>query len=363
MQIYLVGGAIRDRILGLPVEECDWVVVGATPAQMIAQGFQPIGKAFPVFLHPETHEEYALARTERKISQGYKGFTFYTDPDVTLEQDLKRRDLTINAIAQDMHGHRIDPFHGEEDIQKKIFRHVSAAFQEDPVRILRVARLATKLTQFRLHPETLRLMRSMVDAGEVDALVAERVWQEFQRALTNEDPARFFLILNDCHALTHLFPQINNNGRGLQCLQQTKKTLTPPERFALLTHDLNALDLKNLIQRYKIPNQYAELALLVCHHWQHFQKLKPHHAHELLTMLISCDALRRPDRFYHFLTVLETADEAQPLARQKTVVLKQSLQIINDIDTAPLQEQGVTGKAFAQRLNEIRLAALEKMLI
>ena len=217
MQVFMVGGAVRDRLLGLPVQDHDWVVVGATPEQMAARGFVPVGKDFPVFLHPETHEEYALARTERKSGRGYKGFTVHTSPDVTLEQDLARRDLSINAIAAsaDWRGRAdapaglIDPFGGQRDLQDKVLRHVTAAFREDPVRILRVARLAARFADFTVAPETLTLMRAMAEDGEVDHLVAERVWQELARGLMENTPSRMFEVLRDCGALVRLLPEVD----------------------------------------------------------------------------------------------------------------------------------------------------------
>jgi tRNA nucleotidyltransferase/poly(A) polymerase len=209
MRIFIVGGAVRDRLLGLPVADRDYVVVGATPAEMVAQGYQPVGKDFPVFLHPQTHEEYALARTERKSGHGYKGFKVYAAPDVTLEEDLRRRDLTINAMAEDEAGALVDPYGGQRDLAEKVFRHVSEAFAEDPVRILRVARFAARFTDFSVAPETTGLMRQMVDDGEVDALVPERVWQEVARGLMEAQPSRMFRVLRDCGALARLFPEID----------------------------------------------------------------------------------------------------------------------------------------------------------
>jgi len=216
MKTYVVGGAVRDALLGLAVQDHDHVVVGATPQQMIGKGFTPVGKDFPVFLHPLTHEEYALARTERKTAPGYKGFHFHAAPDVTLEQDLVRRDLTINAMAQDEDGRIIDPFGGQRDLQQRVFRHVSAAFAEDPVRILRVARFAARFTDFSVAPETNALMRHMVDAGEVDALVPERVWQELARGLMEARPSRMFAVLRGCGALARILPELDALWDGPQ---------------------------------------------------------------------------------------------------------------------------------------------------
>ena len=208
MEIYQVGGAVRDALLGLPVQDRDWVVVGATPDELVAQGFLPVGKDFPVFLHPSSREEYALARTERKTAQGYRGFAVQAQSDVTLEEDLARRDLTINAMAQSSDGRLIDPYGGQADLQARVFRHVTAAFAEDPVRILRLARFAARFPDFSVAPETLALMRQMVDAGEVDALVPERVWQELSRGLMQARPSRMFEVLRSCGALARLLPEV-----------------------------------------------------------------------------------------------------------------------------------------------------------
>jgi len=255
MQIYCVGGAIRDELLGLPVKDRDWVVVGATPEMLLAQGYKPVGKDFPVFLHPRTHEEYALARTERKTAPGYAGFVFHTDPAVTLEEDLARRDLTINAIARTADGTLADPYGGQRDLAGRIFRHVSPAFAEDPVRILRLARFAARFADFRVAPETLALMRGMVAAGEVDALVPERVWQEIARGLMEARPSRMIEVLRDCGALARLLPELERlfgvpqpaehhpegdcGAHLLLVLDRAAATAQPlAVRFACLLHDL-----------------------------------------------------------------------------------------------------------------------------
>jgi tRNA nucleotidyltransferase (CCA-adding enzyme) len=266
-KIYCVGGAVRDRLLGLTVQDHDWVVVGSTPEAMVAQGFQPVGKDFPVFLHPQTHEEYALARTERKTSSGYHGFAVYAAPDVTLEQDLLRRDFTINAIAQDADGKLIDPHNGVADLRAGILRHVSAAFGEDPVRILRAARFAARFG-FSIAPETLKLMRDMVDSGEVDALVAERVWQELARGLMEKKPSRFFETLRSCNALMKIIPEVDalfgvpqpeKYHPEIDCGLHTMLVVDdaalhdyPLEvRFAALTHDLGkATTPKDILPRH-----------------------------------------------------------------------------------------------------------------
>ena len=255
MDIYVVGGAVRDRLLGRPVQDHDYVVVGATPEQMVARGFRPVGKDFPVFLHPQTQEEYALARTERKTAPGYHGFVFHTAPDVTLEQDLVRRDLTINAIAEAADGTLTDPFGGVADLEKRVFRHVSGAFGEDPVRILRLARFAARFADFTVAPETMDLMKSMVAAGEVDALVPERVWQELARGLMEARPSRMFEVLRRCGALVRLLPEVDRLwgvpqradyhpevDTGVHVMMvldhAAAQNYALPVRFAALTHDL-----------------------------------------------------------------------------------------------------------------------------
>ncbi len=257
METYLVGGAVRDKLLGLPVKEKDWVVIGETPESMIKEGFRPVGKDFPVFLHPKSHDEYALARTERKTAPGYKGFAIHASPEVPLEEDLKRRDLTINAIAMTRNGQLIDPYGGQEDLKNRVFRHISPAFAEDPVRILRVARFAARYAHlgFTLHEGTRKLMQSMVAAGEVDYLVAERVWAELFKALNEQTPSAFFYTLKDCDALEIIFPEINclfgvpqpekyhpEIDTGLHSMlslkQATLLSTNPEVRFAALVHDL-----------------------------------------------------------------------------------------------------------------------------
>src|SRR5690606_73563 len=266
MKTYVVGGAVRDELLGLPVKDRDHVVVGATPEQMTAQGFRPVGKDFPVFLHPETHEEYALARTERKTGKGYKGFQVHAAPEVTLEEDLARRDLTINAIARSEDGEFIDPYDGRADLEHKVLRHVSPAFAEDPVRILRAARFAARFTEFGVAPETMDLMRQMVEAGEVDALVAERVWQELAKGLMEEKPSRMFEVLRECGALARILPELDRLWGVPQPPQHhpeidtgvhvmmvidyaASRGYSLPVRFAALTHDLG----KGTTPRHVLP--------------------------------------------------------------------------------------------------------------
>jgi len=267
MKIYLVGGAVRDRLLNYPYHEQDWVVVGATPEQLIKKGYRPVGKDFPVFLHPDSHEEFALARTERKTAPGYKGFVFHTDTSVTLEEDLRRRDLTINAIAQDDNGQLTDPYNGQGDIAQKQLRHVSDAFSEDPVRILRIARFLARFHHlgFRVATETLRLASSMVDAGETKHLVAERVWQETAKALREQDPQYYFIFLQHCGALTDVFTEVNRELFD-QCVnnltQVSKKTDSPIERFCSFCYALDAQAIKSMCSRLGTPKEFSDLATL-----------------------------------------------------------------------------------------------------
>jgi tRNA nucleotidyltransferase (CCA-adding enzyme) len=341
MQIYVVGGAVRDALLGLPVQDRDWVVVGATPEQMVAQGFRPVGKDFPVFLHPETQEEYALARTERKTAPGYHGFVFHTDPSVRLEDDLVRRDLTINAIARADDGTLIDPFGGQNDLRNKIFRHVSDAFAEDPVRILRLARFAARLPEFTIAPETLALMRSMVERGEVDALVPERVWQEFSRGLMESTPSRMLAVLRDCGALARLMPELDvlwgvpqpplhhpevDTGVHMMLVidYAAERGFPLPVRFAALMHDLGkgvtpsatwpahhgheSLGLpliKDLCERLKVPNDCRQLAVLTAREHGNVSRAQILRANTIVTLFERCDAFRKPQRFQDMLLASE----------------------------------------------------------
>ncbi len=336
MQVYIVGGAVRDRLLGLPVKDRDWVVVGASVESMLQQGYKPVGKDFPVFLHPHSHEEYALARTERKTGKGYHGFAFHADESVTLEQDLARRDLTINAIAQDDQGRLIDPYHGQQDLHAGVLRHVSPAFAEDPVRILRLARFAARFG-FSVAPETMQLMQDMVAAGEVDALVAERVWQEMAKALQEDKPSRFFLILRECGALQRILPEVDalfgvpqradyhpeiDTGDHVMRVIDMAASMQQPlaVRFAALTHDLGKAltpadilprhigheargekPLLALCERLRVPAECRDLArITVLHHTKVHgtAQMKPS---TILRLFKDCDALRRPERFRQML--------------------------------------------------------------
>jgi tRNA nucleotidyltransferase (CCA-adding enzyme) len=348
VKIYLVGGAVRDQLLGLPVKERDWVVVGATPKQMLDLGYKPVGKDFPVFLHPKTHEEYALARTERKISKGYTGFEFYADPSVSLEDDLKRRDLTINAIAKTPEGDLIDPFHGKKDLEDKILRHVSEAFAEDPVRILRVARFASRFGAFTIHHTTMDLMRKIVQAGEVDALVKERVWQELQRALGLPFPWRFFEVLQDSTALAILFPEIKMDA--LQRLK-TVVTLSVKEeiRFAALLSSLDETIIENLCERIKAPSIYKDLAILTSKYQTNFHNALNLSAEELLMTLENTDAFRRPERFADFLLACEANSSKIPSLQIGK--LRQTYEIATQVAIQPILDQGLTGENINKELH------------
>ena len=298
MKTYVVGGAVRDELLGLPVRDRDYVVVGATPEEMIAQGFKPVGKDFPVFLHPTTHEEYALARTERKSGRGYKGFTVYAAPEVTLEEDLRRRDLTINAMAKDESGTLIDPFGGKKDLEGRVLRHVSEAFAEDPVRILRVARFAARFA-FAVHPDTLGLMRRMVSSGEADHLVPERVWQEFAKGLTEAHAERLFEVLRSAGLYEKLFPEVKALPSGFSG--------SLPERFARLAWALDEKQALTLSERLKAPAEVRDLAVLAAAlRPALLSKASPRH---LLEILKRGDAFRRPERFAQLLSVAEAASK------------------------------------------------------
>ena len=361
LRIYLVGGAVRDELLGLSIKEKDWVVVGATPEEMIACGFKPVGKEFPVFLHPKTHEEYALARTERKIAKGYKGFSFYTAPDVTLEEDLMRRDLTINAVAKTPDGSFIDPYGGRKDLKNKVLRHVSSAFQEDPVRVLRLARLATKFPEFSIYPETLDLMKKMTNAGEVHALVPERVWKELVRALTNEAPTRFFKVLDDCGALAILFPVLYHKGKNMDTLSRiSKKTSSPVIRFAALLSGLSPEGIQQPTLQYRVPNEYANLATMVSQFKESYKNVDRMNEKELLNFIIKSDALRRKERFEDFLFICASL---YPPSAKNTEKMKKVIKVIKSINIKPLQKRQLKGEEFAKALEAIRLEAIRHLIL
>ena len=308
MQVYVVGGAVRDELLGLPVQDHDHVVVGATPEQMVQQGFRPVGKDFPVFLHPKTQEEYALARTERKTAPGYKGFVFHTSPDVTLEQDLVRRDLTVNAIAKAQDGTLIDPFNGRADIANRVFRHVSDAFAEDPVRILRVARFAARYRDFTVAPETTALMRHMVEHGEVDALVAERVWQEVARGLMEAAPSRMFDVLRDCGALQRIMPEFDAGPQAMRAADLAAASgFELPVRFAALLQgqDGGVPPVERLCQRLKVPSDCRDLAVMAVRERATVDQALALDAGAIVKQLERCDGFRKPARFSQLLQALQ----------------------------------------------------------
>jgi tRNA nucleotidyltransferase (CCA-adding enzyme) len=340
---YVVGGAVRDQLLGLPVRDKDFVVVGATPEEMVAAGFRPVGKDFPVFLHPKTHEEYALARTERKSGRGYKGFTVYSAPDVTLEQDLARRDLTINAIARASEGKLIDPYHGEQDLRDGVLRHVSEAFAEDPVRILRVARFAARFA-FRVADETMALMAMMVAAGETDHLVPERVWQEFAKGLTESRPDLMFEALERCKLRPALLPE----------LRQLPKTWSGPlpVRFAVLCWPLREEEIKALCDRLKVPNEERELALLACRCQKFLNSSRPS---EFLNLFKRADAFRRPERFAFF---LQAARMAQ--AGLNTDGIDKALAAAAGVDAGDVARRASAPAEIPALLDRERELAIEK---
>ncbi len=350
MKIYQVGGAVRDKYLGYPNKDKDWVVVGATPEMLLELGYTQVGRDFPVFLHPTTHEEYALARTERKTMPGYTGFTVYAAPDVSLEDDLRRRDLTINAMALDSDGQLIDPFNGLTDLRAGILRHVSPAFVEDPVRILRIARFAARFG-FRVADETLALMTKMVNDGEVDALVAERVWQETVRALGEKKVHLFFKVLQSCGALARIFPEIDRFFEVEHHLQQAQQLTSDTQVvFAVLIHNLvDRIELiESLCQRYRVPTQYRDLAELVAR-YHRVAGLSPE---TLLNTLQSLDAFRRPQRFEQFLLACDCIGDPQ------VEQFRRAFEIAQNVSVAAVLADGFKGAAIGEELRRRRVQAL-----
>ncbi len=403
MKTYLVGGAVRDELLGYPYKEKDWVVVGATAQQMLDAGYQQVGKDFPVFLHPKTKEEHALARTERKTSAGYKGFEVHASPDVTLEDDLIRRDLTINAIAKDENEKYIDPYNGIADIKNKILRHVSDAFLEDPVRILRIARFMARYAHlgFSIAGETTDLMKEMVSAGEVDALVPERVWQEMQKALTEKTPTAFITTLRDCGALKRILPEldclfgvpqpiehhpeIDTGIHTLMVLEQACLLSKDGDvRFAALMHDLGkgttakqewprhigheargAELVKKVCQRLRIPNEYRDLAERTARFHLHYHRaleLKPATVVKTLQQL---DAYRKPERFEKFLLTSEADARGRTGYENKNFpqgdYFRQALSVTKDIDIDELRNLGFENMALANKIKEVRIKAVSQL--
>jgi len=354
---YVVGGAVRDELLGQPVADRDWVVVGATPEQMVTAGYRPVGRDFPVFLHPRTQEEYALARTERKSGRGYKGFTVYTAPDVTLEDDLARRDLTINAMAKDEAGRLVDPFGGARDLKDRVLRHVSEAFAEDPVRILRVARFAARFA-FGIAPETMTLMRRMVEAGEVEHLVAERVWLELSRGLAEPHPVRMFAALAECGALARLMPEMAPGPETLTALERAAAAAAPlPVRFALLAWRANEPALQALAARLRVPNEERELAIAACRCKDALLAVPHARAAELLELLKRADALRRPERFADLLAVASLADPGLDTRRAA-----RALEAAGAVDAGAIARAAASPQEIAARLDAARLEAVARSL-
>ncbi len=406
MKVYLVGGAVRDQLLGRASGDRDWVVVGGTPAEMLEAGFEPVGRDFPVFLHPDTHEEYALARTERKTAPGYHGFAFHAAPEVTLEEDLARRDLTINAMARGEDGALVDPHGGQRDLADKVLRHVSLAFAEDPVRILRLARFAARLHDFSVAPETLALMRGMVEAGEVDALVAERVWQELARGLMEARPSRMFEVLRDCGALARLLPEVDrlwgvpqrpeyhpevDTGVHLMMVLDMSARLgaSLAVRFACLGHDLGKGTtpadvlprhighemrsrklVRALCERWKVPTDCRELAEAVALEHGNVHRSAELNAAAVLRLLERCDALRRPQRFDELLLACECDargrlgkdDEPYPQRERLGAALRAALAV----DTAPIAAEaaarGLKGPAIGEAVRQARVLSIAESI-
>lgn len=420
MQIYMVGGAVRDALLGLPVKDRDWVVVGATPEAMVAQGFTPVGKDFPVFLHPVTHEEHALARTERKTARGYKGFAVHAAPDVTLEDDLARRDLTLNALAVPREHcrpdggfdttHLVDPYQGRRDLDQKILRHVTPAFREDPVRILRVARFSARFTDFSVAPETMALMQEMVEDGEVDHLVPERVWQELSRGLMEAKPSRMFEVLRACGALKRLLPEVDrlwgvpqpaehhpevDTGVHLMLVLDMAAELQAPlpVRYACLGHDLgkgntptdllprhlghegrSARLLQGISERLRVPTDCRELGEVVAREHGNIHASGKLNAEAVLRLLERCDALRKPLRFSQALLACACdargrgvagdglRDRPYPQAARLQAALDAALaQATHDV-AAQAMAQGLKGPEVGRRIHAARVRAIEQAL-
>lgn len=407
MKTWLVGGAVRDRLMGLPVQDRDWVVVGASPQDLLQQGYLPVGQDFPVFLHPVTHDEVALARTERKTAPGYHGFAFHAAPDVTLEDDLRRRDLSINAMAEDEHGHIVDPYGGQRDLADKVLRHVSEAFAEDPVRILRLARFAARWPDFQVAPQTMALMQQMVRAGEVDALVSERVWQELSRGLMASQPSRMFAVLRECGALARLWPEVDrlwgvpqdpayhpeiDTGVHVMKVVDTAAQLQAPltVRFACLVHDVGKgttpanelphhpaheargqLLVQALCERLRVPTECRALGEVVAREHGHVHASGRLDAPGLLALLVRCDALRRPDRFSEVLWACEcdsrgrTGFEDTPYPPR--AALTKALQAARSVLTADIArhaaQAGLKGVQVGEAIEAARVQAIEACML
>ncbi len=366
MKIYCVGGAVRDELLGVPVKDRDFVVVGATPEEMLRQGFKPVGKDFPVFLHPRTHEEYALARTERKTARGYHGFEFYAAPDVTIEQDLARRDLTINAIAKDAEGRLIDPFEGASDLEAGVLRHVSPAFGEDPVRILRVARFAARFG-FRIAPETMALMKAMARNGEADALVAERVWQELARGLMEAKPSRMLEVLRECGALARVAPELDVLWEAPDAAREALRALDASAaadhsldaRLATLARMLDPLAVESLAARLKTPADCRDLALLAARYGNSVADAGELDVEELLELFEATDAWRRPGRFRALVDAALAGEENAAHVRSR---LERALAAGAAVDAGAIAKTTTTPAEIGPRVAQARLAAIRRAL-
>ncbi len=360
MKTYVVGGAVRDALLGLPVQDHDHVVVGATPEEMVAAGYRPVGKDFPVFLHPQTHEEYALARTERKTAPGYKGFVFHTSSDVTLEEDLVRRDLTINAIARGDDGVLVDPYNGQQDIKDRIFRHVSDAFAEDPVRILRLARFAARFPDFRVAPETNALMQHMVEQGEVDALVPERVWQEVARGLMEQKPSRMLQVLRECGALSHIIPEVGDGTAIAPIIDRAAaRELELPVRYAVLLHDQPLAQVEQASKRLKVPTECRDLAVMTARDHASVAQALALDPAAMVALFERCDAYRKPARFAQFLAAAECAGPG--LAPQRELLAK-ALDAAHGVNAGEIAQRSA---GQPQRIPELvraaRVAAVQEV--
>ncbi len=404
MKTYLVGGAVRDKLLGLPVQDRDYVVVGATPEEMVAQGFKPVGADFPVFLHPVTKEEYALARTERKSGHGYKGFKVYAAPDVTLEDDLRRRDLTINAMAEDEQGRLTDPFHGAQDLRHGVLRHVSLAFTEDPVRVLRVARFAARFATrgFSVAPETNALMQQMAASGEVDHLVPERVWTELERALGEDKPSRFFEVLRASAVLKRLFPEIDvlfgvpqpelhhpeidtgvhvmmvldqaarlssdTHVRFAALMHDLGKGATPPAKWPKhIAHEARGVELvKNFCQRLRVPNDFRDLAMLTARFHTHCHRIAELRPETVVETLDAMDAFRRPERVPAFALACEADSRGrrgfEDRPYPQAALFQRAYVAARAVDTAAIAAAGAVGPEIGKRIREHRIAAVRKVL-
>lgn len=376
MKIYRVGGAVRDALLGLPVQDIDYVVTGSSPEQMVAAGYTPVGKDFPVFLHPVSKAEYALARTERKSAPGYRGFVFHCAPDVTLEQDLQRRDLTINAMAiEDGSADQIiiDPFGGQRDVEQRIFRHVSDAFEEDPVRILRIARFAARFHQFSIAPETMQLMQSMVQHGEVDALVPERVWQEIARGLMESHPSRMLQVLHDSGALERIMPELAwsataSSEHALQVIDfAARQNSSLAVRWAaLLVHCTGRDQAKALCERIRVPNDVREIALITCAEHRHIRFNAEMTPEMLVVLLERCDAFRRPARFHEIIDAARCSSLMQLAEFPQQNLLELSLNAAQSIPSRQIAQsaaQQVPNQPLyiAEQIFAARVAAVGKL--